>query len=124
MTVTASLMLAVYAIVHGNAAGWTSAQTLVQLGVALGVALVLAIAFVVVVESRVPQPLMPLRLFARSFISALHLQRVLHYGAMQTGLAFLPASVVMAGFSRGLSPKRVMRFGIRATLSSGLLVAI
>ncbi|WP_423382811.1 hypothetical protein [Burkholderia sp. LMG 32019] len=121
MTVTASLMLAVYAIVPGNAAGWTSAQTLVQLGVALGVAL--AIAFVVV-ESRVPQPLMPLRLFARSFISALHLQRVLHYGAMQTGLAFLPANVVMAGFSRGLSPKRVMRFGIRATLSSGLLVAI
>ncbi|WP_321819738.1 MULTISPECIES: DHA2 family efflux MFS transporter permease subunit [unclassified Burkholderia] len=138
VTVTGALMLAVYAIVHGNAAGWTSAQTLVQLGAAAA----LAIAFVVV-ESRVPHPLMPLRLFARrnlaaanavgvlwaaamfawSFISALYLQRVLHYGAMQVGLAFLPASVVMAGFSLGLSPKLVMRFGIRATLSSGLLVA-
>jgi EmrB/QacA subfamily drug resistance transporter len=135
---TASLMLAVYAVVHGNEAGWTSAQTLVQLCMAI----VLAIAFLVI-EARVSHPLMPLRmfalrnvaaangvgvlwaatLFAWSFISALYLQRVLDYSAMQVGLAFLPASILMAGLSLGLSAKLVMRFGLRAPLSLGLLVA-
>jgi MFS family permease len=138
IAVTASLMLAVYAVVHGNEAGWTSAQTLVQLGMAI----VLAIAFLVI-EARVSHPLMPLRmftlrnvaaanavgvlwaatLFAWSFVSALYLQRVLGYSAMQVGLAFLPASVLMAGLSLGLSAKLVMRFGLRAPLSLGLLVA-
>ena len=58
VTVTASLMLAVYAIVNGNEAGWTSAQTLGLLGrggVLIGVFLV--------IESRVEAPLVPLRLF-------------------------------------------------------------
>ena len=138
ISVTASLMLAVYAIVHGNEAGWTSTQTLSQLGVAFA----LMIAFLVV-ESRVSHPLMPLRMFALRnvatanvvgvlwaaamfawfFISALYMQRVLDYSAMQVGLAFLPANIIMAVFSLGLSAKLVMRFGIRAPLSLGLLVA-
>src|SRR4029077_16247514 len=57
VTVTASLMLAVYAIVNGNQAGWLSAQT-------LGL-LVLAAAGIVLflfIESRVSSPLMPLRI--------------------------------------------------------------
>ena len=138
ITVTASLMLAVYAIVHGNEAGWTSTQTLSQLGIAIA----LMIAFLVI-ESRVSHPLMPLRMFALRnvatanvvgvlwaaamfawfFISALYMQRVLDYSAMQVGLAFLPANIIMAVFSLGLSAKLVMRFGIRAPLSLGLLVA-
>ncbi len=138
ISVTASLMLAVYAIVHGNEAGWTSTQTLTQLGIAIA----LMIAFLVI-ESRVPHPLMPLHMFALRnvatanvvgvlwaaamfawfFISALYMQRVLNYSAMQVGLAFLPANIIMAVFSLGLSAKLVMRFGIRAPLSLGLLVA-
>jgi EmrB/QacA subfamily drug resistance transporter len=138
IAVTASLMLAVYAIVHGNEAGWASAQTLVQLGIAIA----LMIAFLVI-ESRVSHPLMPLHMFALRnvatanvvgvlwaaamfawfFISALYLQRVLNYSAMEVGLAFLPANIIMAVFSLGLSAKLVMRFGIRAPLSIGLLVA-
>lgn len=138
ITVTASLMLAVYAIVHGNEAGWTSTQTLAQLGIAIA----LMIAFLVI-ESRVSHPLMPLHMFALRnvatanvvgvlwaaalfawfFISALYMQRVLSYSAMQVGLAFLPANIIMAVFSLGLSAKLVMRFGIRAPLSLGLLVA-
>jgi hypothetical protein len=47
----------------------------------------------------------------------------LDYSAMQVGLAFLPASILMAGLSLGLSAKLVMRFGLRAPLSLGLLVA-
>lgn len=138
IAVTASLMLAVYAVVHGNEAGWTSTQTLTQLGIAIA----LMIAFLVI-ESRVSHPLMPLRMFALRnvatanvvgvlwaaamfawfFISALYMQRVLDYSAMQVGLAFLPANIIMAVFSLGLSAKLVMRFGIRAPLSVGLLVA-
>jgi len=58
---------------------------------------------------------------------------VLHLGALYAalaelqrdagGLAFLPANIIMAVFSLGLSAKLVMRFGIRAPLSLGLLVA-
>ncbi|WP_321815487.1 MULTISPECIES: DHA2 family efflux MFS transporter permease subunit [unclassified Paraburkholderia] len=138
VAVTASLMLAVYAVVHGNEAGWTSLQTLLQLGVAVA----LLIAFLVI-ESRVSHPLMPLHMFALRnvatangvgvlwaaalfawfFISALYMQRLLNYSAMQVGLAFLPANIIMAVFSLGLSARLVMRFGIRAPLALGLLLA-
>ncbi|MBB3259453.1 EmrB/QacA subfamily drug resistance transporter [Paraburkholderia bannensis] len=138
IAVTASLMLAVYAVVHGNEAGWTSAPTLIQLALAMA----LLIAFLVI-ESRVSHPLMPLHLFALRnvatanvvgvlwaaalfawfFISALYMQRLLSYSAMQVGLAFLPANLIMAAFSLGLSAKLVMRFGIRAPLALGLLLA-
>ena len=56
VTVTASLMLAVYAIVNGNQAGWTSAQTLGLLGGAVAL-----LALFLGIESRVASPLMPLR---------------------------------------------------------------
>jgi MFS family permease len=138
VTVTASLMLAVYAIVNGNEAGWTSGQTVCLL---LGAAVLLA-AFLRI-ESRVPAPLMPLGIFkfrnlttanivgvlwaagmfAWFFISALYLQLVLGFGPMQVGLAFLPANIIMAAFSLGLSAKLVTRFGIRKPLGVGLLFA-
>jgi EmrB/QacA subfamily drug resistance transporter len=136
--VSASLMLAVYAIVNGNQTGWASAQTLAMLVCAI----MLLIVFVRI-EARVRNPLMPLGLFrlrnvaianvvgvlwaaamfAWFFISALYLQRVLGYTALQVGLAFLPANLIMAAFSLGLSARMVMRLGIRLTLSIGLLLA-
>jgi EmrB/QacA subfamily drug resistance transporter len=138
VTVTSSLMLAVYAIVNGNEAGWTSTQTV---GVLAAAALLLAIFLVI--EARVSNPLMPLGLFrlrnvatanvvgvlwaaamfAWFFISALYMQLVLGYSAMQVGLGFLPANLIMAAFSLGLSAKIVMRFGIRGPLAVGLLLA-
>ena len=138
MTVTTSLMLAVYAIVNGNDAGWRSARTLGLLAAAA----VLAAVFLLI-ESRVRNPLMPLRLFrlrnlstanvvgalwaaamfAWFFISALYMQLVLGYSAMQIGLAFLPANLIMAAFSLGLSAKLVMRFGIRLPLAAGLALS-
>ncbi|HEX7811300.1 MAG TPA: DHA2 family efflux MFS transporter permease subunit [Burkholderiales bacterium] len=138
VTVTTSLMLAVYAVVNGNEAGWTSVRSLgmlsasaVLLGLFLGI------------ESRVREPLMPLGLFrlrnvatanvvgvlwaaamfAWFFISALYMQLVLGYTALQVGLGFLPANLIMAAFSLGLSAKIVMRFGIRTPLAAGLLLA-
>ena len=55
VTVTGALVLAVYAIVNGNEAGWTSLQTLGMLVVSAG----LLVAFVVI-EMRVADPLVPL----------------------------------------------------------------
>ncbi|GAB3355899.1 DHA2 family efflux MFS transporter permease subunit [Lysobacter tyrosinilyticus] len=138
VTVTSALMLAVYAIVNGNEAGWRSAQTLGLLGASAGL-----MAAFLVIESRVRAPLMPLRMFglrnvatanvigvlwaaamfAWFFISALYMQLVLGYGPMQVGLAFLPANLIMAAFSLGLSAKLVMRFGIRKPIGVGLLLA-
>ncbi len=138
ITVTSSMMLAVYAIVNGQTLGWTSPQTLGLLGTALA----LLIAFLVI-EMRVREPLMPLTLFklrnvatantvgvlwaasmfAWFFISALYLQLVLGYNAMQVGLAFLPANLIMAAFSLGLSARIVMKFGFRGPLAAGLLIA-
>src|SRR5262245_43451656 len=62
-------------------------------------------------------------MFAWFFLSALYLQRVLGYSPMGVGLAFLPANLIMGAFSLGLSAKLVMRFGIRAPLAAGLLLA-
>lgn len=138
LTVTASLMLAVYAVVNGNEAGWSSAQSLGLIGAA-----VLLMLLFLLIESRVAAPLMPLALFrlrnvatanavgvlwaaamfAWFFVSALYMQLVLGYDALQVGLAFLPANLIMAAFSLGLSAKLVMRFGIRGPLSTGLLLA-
>jgi EmrB/QacA subfamily drug resistance transporter len=138
ITITASLMLAVYAIVNGHEAGWRSTETIAILAAAVAL-----LAAFLVIESRVKAPLMPLALFklrnvataniaavlwaaamfAWFFISALYLQLVLGYNAMQVGLSFLPANIIMAAFSLGLSAKIVMKFGWRRPLALGLLCA-
>lgn len=136
--VTASLVLAVYAIVNGNEAGWASVQTLGLLGAA-----VLLMVIFLLIEARITSPLIPLglfqlrnltianiigilwtaSLFAWFFLSALYLQLVLKYTPLQVGLAFLPANLLMAIFSLGLSARLVMRFGIRLSLTVGLFLA-
>jgi MFS family permease len=62
-------------------------------------------------------------MFAWFFLSALYMQLVLGCSAMQVGLAFLPANLIMAAFSLGLSAKIVTRFGNRLPLAGGLMVA-
>jgi EmrB/QacA subfamily drug resistance transporter len=138
ISVTASLMLAVYAIVNGNEAGWTSLHTLGLLGSAAALLVIFLL-----IEARVRAPLMPLGLFrlrnlatanvigvlwaaamfAWFFLSALYMQLVLGYSPAEVGFAFLPANLIMAAFSLGLSARLVMRFGIRLPLASGLLLA-
>jgi EmrB/QacA subfamily drug resistance transporter len=138
VTVTASLMLAVYAIVNGNQVGWLAGRTLGLLAGSVAL-LVLFLG----IESRVRSPLIPLGLFrlrnvatanvvgilwaaamfAWFFLSALYLQRVLGYSPLEVGLAFLPTSLIMGAFSLGLSAKLVMRFGFRLPLGVGLSLA-
>jgi EmrB/QacA subfamily drug resistance transporter len=138
ITITAALLLAIYAIVDGNEAGWHSRQTVAMLGGAVAL-----FAAFVIIEAKVSSPLMPLRLFALRnvsvanvigvlwaagmfawfFLSALYMQFVLGYSPLQVGLAFLPSNIIMGAFSYNLSAKTVNRFGIRAPLAVGLLIA-
>jgi EmrB/QacA subfamily drug resistance transporter len=134
VTVTLSLLLAVYAIVNGNEEGWTSGQTLGFLGAALA----LIVSFLVI-ESRVADPLVPLRLFKHRnlsvangvgilmpaamfgwfFFSALYLQLILGYSPLEVGLAFLPSTLVWGASSLWLSDKLIMRFGIKTPMLVG-----
>ncbi len=138
LVVTLALMLAVYAIVNGNEAGWQSARTLGLLGLAA-----VLLALFLAIEHRVAAPLMPLGLFrlrnlatanvigvlwaaamfAWFFLSALYMQLVLGWSAMQVGLAFLPSNLIMAAFSLGLSARIVLRWGLRRPLGVGLALA-
>jgi fucose permease len=54
------------------------------------------------------------------FLGALYLQRVLGYGALEVGLAFLPVAVAIGTLSLGVSARLIVRFGARATLAPGL----
>ena len=138
LTITSSLLLAVYAVVNGERAGWASGQTLGLLGLAAAL-----LAVFIKIESRAKAPLMPPSLlklrnlatsnaigvlwsaamFAWFFLSALYMQLVLGYNPLEVGLAFLPANVIMAVFSIWLSAKLVMRFGIKKPLATGLSFA-
>ena len=137
LTVTAALMLAVYAI-NTHPGGWGSATTI---GLIAG-AVVLLGAFIAW-ESRAEAPLMPLRLFlhhnlavanvagvlwaaamfAWFFMSALYLQLVLGYSPLQVGLAFLPGNLIMGALSISISAKLVMKYGYRKPLAVGLFSA-
>jgi EmrB/QacA subfamily drug resistance transporter len=138
VTVTASLLLAVEAVVGGNQAGWTSLRTVGLPGLSLA----LFVSFVVI-ENRTAVPLMRLSvlrsralatanvvgvlwaaaMFAWFFLSALYLQLVLGYDALHVGLAFLPGNIVMAICSVSISAKLVVRFGNRLPLVVGLSMA-
>ncbi|MDX6650960.1 MAG: hypothetical protein QOJ97_2911 [Solirubrobacteraceae bacterium] len=134
--ITSSLMLGVYTLVKPAAEhGWGSTQAL---GFA-AVSLLLLVAFVVR-EARAAHPLIPLRIFRSRnvsganivqalsvagmfgmfFMGSLYLQRVLHYNALEIGLAFLPTTLVMGTLSIRYSERLVMRFGARQVLLPGM----
>lgn len=135
LTVTLSLMFAVYAIVGGNTAGWISGQTL---GLFAG-AITFFVAFLLV-ESKASNPLVPLDIFKKKsvagssiigilwsagmfawfFLSALYLQLILGYTPLQIGLSFVPSNLIMAAFSLGLSAKIVMHYGTRKPIVLGM----
>jgi EmrB/QacA subfamily drug resistance transporter len=136
LLVTAALMLGVYTILEAGDQGWGSIHTL-GLG---SLSIVLLVAFVAR-QARIANPLMPLRLFRSRnvaganaiqalfvsgmfgmfFLGALYMQRVLGYGALEVGLAFLPVTVVIGTLSLGFSERLNMRFGPRATLIPSLV---
>ena len=136
-TVTAGLMVLVYAMTRATSDGWGSPVTI---GLLAAAALLLA-AFVGV-ESRSRSPLLPLRIFrsrtlsaanatmaiigavafSEFFVLTLYLQEVLHYSPIRSGVAFsaFALSVVVAS---NVAQAVVNRVGVRATLSGGLLAS-
>jgi len=139
LLVTATPSLAVYAIVSGSQSGWTAAPTILTASLALAAAVVF-----VVVESRVTTPLVPLRIFhsrlrtganlarllfpvgmfGTFFLGALFLQQVQGYGAVETGLAFLPANLGMAIFSLFVTRRLMARWGAQTMVVTGLLLLV
>jgi EmrB/QacA subfamily drug resistance transporter len=136
--ITSALMVGVYTIVKPAAEdGWGAGTTLLF---AAG-SLVLLAAFIAR-EATARNPLIPLRIFrsrnvsgANSvqallvagmfgmfFLGALYMQRVLGYDALQIGLAFLPATLVMGTLSLRFSEPIITRFGARNALLPGLLL--
>ena len=139
LLVTASLMTAIYAIVQAGSHGWGSSAVL---GFA-AVAAVLMASFLAL-EARIANPIMPLRIlrvrglassslvrgflvtgmYSTFFLGTLYLEHVRHYGALQTGLAFLPWTVTVGALSLGITARLVNRFGAFRVLVAGMLTVI
>jgi EmrB/QacA subfamily drug resistance transporter len=144
LSITAALLLFVYAISQAPQIGWLTTQTVVMLSV--GAAL---LAGFFVIETKVEAPLLPLRLFRLSsvagsnavgfllgtsfftfvFLGTLYMQQVLGFSALATGAAWMTASVTSlacAGLSQKMvtrtSPKAVMVLGM-TLIGSGMLWA-
>jgi MFS family permease len=133
--IVSALMLGVYTIVETENHGWGSSRTLGLDAVAVA----LLVGFVVR-EAHAAHPLIPLRIFRSRivaaanlvqaltvagmfglfFLGALYLQRVLGYGAIDVGLAFLPVTVLIGLFSLGITARLIIRVGARLTVLPGL----
>jgi EmrB/QacA subfamily drug resistance transporter len=133
--VTAAMMVGVYGIVGAADHGWGSLRTLGLIAVAIAM-----LAGFVAWESRVKNPILPLRLLrlrslidasvVRSFVAVgmytafffgtLYLQNVLGFGPVATGFAFLPMTLTVAALSSGIVAALVRRFGPRPLLFFGL----
>lgn len=136
VSVTAGLVVLVYALVDANDAGWGSAQTIGLL--ALSVALIAAF---VAIELRTKHPIMPLTifrnrnvasadavallvgasLFSMFFFISLYLQQVLGFSALDAGLSYLPLSAAII-LSAGGASQLVTRVGPKPVLVSGLVL--
>lgn len=138
LSVTAGLVVLVYAIVHTDVVSWTSTSTLV----ALAVAAVLLALFVVLEARLATHPLIPLRLFrsraltganlamfsfgasmfAMWFFLTLYLQNVLGYSPLVTGFSFLPQTAAIAAGAT-LSGRLTPKLGLRNVLVTGAVLA-
>jgi EmrB/QacA subfamily drug resistance transporter len=139
LLMTASLIVGIYAIVTSSSYGWLSSHTL-GFG---GAAIVLGVVFAYV-ESRVAKPIMPMRIlqlrslttssvvrglsfsamFAVFFFGALYMEKVLGYGPLHTGIAFLPMTLAMAIMSLGVTSRLLVRYGPMRLLIPGMTSVI
>jgi len=136
LTITAGLSLLVYVIVDANNQGWGSARTLILGAVALAL-----IAVFVLVELRLPKPLVPfgifsnrtltganltgvfvaMSLFSMFFFISLYMQQVLGYSALKAGLSYLPLAFGII-VSAGIASTLTTRIGFKPVLTGGLLL--
>ncbi|HWF55144.1 MAG TPA: MFS transporter [Solirubrobacteraceae bacterium] len=133
--VTLSLMTLVYAIVQATNDGWGSSTVL-----GFGTLAAVLMAVFLAVESRIENPIMPLRMlrlrgligssvvraflvtgmYSTFFLGTLYLEHVRHFSALQTGLAFLPWTMTVGALSLGITARIVARFGPMRVLITGM----
>jgi EmrB/QacA subfamily drug resistance transporter len=137
--VTGSLMLAVYAIVESAYDGWESPRTIATAAAAIAV-----FAAFIALEARLRHPLIPLAALrsrdlssanlvrmllicavtGQFFIGVLYMQHLLGYSPLDTGLAFLPLTIVLGPFALVITSRLVTRIGPKATMLPGLLLVL
>jgi EmrB/QacA subfamily drug resistance transporter len=131
---TGGLVLLVDAISQAPQYGWGATRTIILLAAAVAL-----LAAFLVIEHRAAEPVMPLSIFrlrtlaggnvaglllggsfyAYIFVGTLYLQQVLHYSALQTGVAWLATSVTSVAFA-GLSQWLVTRGGAKIVMAIGM----
>ena len=137
VSITGGLMLLVYAMTRAVQHGWGTGETIGLLA-ASGL---LIVAFLVV-EARSSAPLLPLRIFrlrtltgsniagllmggavfSQFFLLTLYMQQVLHYSALQTGVAYVALTLTIIVFAN-VAQLLALRLGVRPVLPVGLLLA-
>ena len=137
VTVTGGLMTLVYAIVKAESAGWASATTIGLFALALAL-----LSSFVAIEMRAAAPLVRLSIFrvrslltanlvmflamsgmfAMFFFNTLYIQRVLGYGPLEAGLAFLPFTAGIM-VSAGLASQFAPRVGVRLVAAIGMILS-
>lgn len=139
ISVTAGLIVLVYALVDATDAGWGSAQTIGLIGLSV----VLLAAFVGI-ELRSKSPLVPFSIFRKRtltganvvgllvgaslfsmfFFITLYMQQVLGYSAIKAGLSYVPLSIAIIA-SAAIGGQLVTKIGFKPVLAAGLgLIAI
>ncbi|MFL5797572.1 MAG: MFS transporter [Actinomycetota bacterium] len=136
VSVTAGLMVLVYALVGTIDRGWTSGRSLGLFALAIGL-----LAAFVVIESRSKEPVLPLSIFRNRTLSganvvgflvgagvfsmflflSFYMQGVLGYSALRTGLYYVPFGLVII-VAAGVSQMLVTKIGIRTVMAVGLLL--
>jgi EmrB/QacA subfamily drug resistance transporter len=136
-TLAGGLFLLVLALLRGNQLGWGSTQILTELAGAAA----LLIAFVLV-ERRVREPMLPLRLFrlpafagaqlavfamSASFFAlflytTLYLQNILHLSPLDAGLVYLPGTILLFVVS-GATAALTQRISAGVLIVAGLILS-
>jgi EmrB/QacA subfamily drug resistance transporter len=139
LLVTAAMAIGVYAIVEVPTHGWGSSTV-----IGFGAASVALLGAFFALESRIANPIMPMRIlrvpglarasvvrgflvtsmYSTFFLGTLYLEHVLHYGALQTGVAWLPWTLTVAVLSRGITTRLVARFGDLRVMVAGMVSVI
>ena len=136
ISITGGLMLLVYAMTRAAQHGWGTTETIGLLSASAA----LVVAFVAI-ELRSKAPLLPMRMFrsrtlsgsnvagllmgaavfSQFFLLTLYMQQVLHYSALQTGVAYVALTLTVIVFAN-VAQSLALRVGIRPLLTAGLLL--